>query len=76
MQMEEETKGYLTKPDSPKMAVKMEAGKKHTQSKVRNPTHTHTHTFNGPFARDYPGEPVPKGKTNLNFTEARDSEWQ
>jgi len=25
--------------------------------------------------QDYPGEPVP-GKTNLDFTEARDSEWQ
>jgi len=22
------------------------------------------------------GEPVPEGKTNLDFTEARDSEWQ
>jgi len=35
-----------------------------------------THTFNGPFFQDYPGEPVPKGKANLDFTEARDSEWQ
>jgi len=27
--------------------------------------------------RDYPGEPgKTKGKTNLDFTEARDSEWQ
>jgi len=25
---------------------------------------------------DYPGEPVPEGKTNLDFTEARDSERQ
>jgi len=23
-------------------------------------THTHTHPFNGPFFRDYPGEPVPE----------------
>ena len=38
-------------------------------------THTHIHPFNGPF-RDYPGEPVQKGKTNLDSTEARDSEWQ
>ena len=29
-----------------------------------------------PFVQDYPGEPVPEGKTNLDFTEARDSEWQ
>jgi len=28
--------------------------------------HTHTHTFNGPFS----------GTTNLDFSEARDSEWQ
>jgi len=26
--------------------------------------------------RDYPGKPVPESKTNLDFTEARDSEWQ
>ena len=36
---------------------------------------THTHPFNGPFSGTT-GEPVPKGKTNLDFTEARDSEWQ
>jgi len=29
-----------------------------------------------PFVWDYPGEPYQKGKTNLDFTEARDSEWQ
>jgi len=28
------------------------------------------------LVRDYPGEPVPKVKTNVDFTEARDSEWQ
>jgi len=39
-------------------------------------THTHTHPFNGPCYRDYPGEPVPDRQTNLDFTEARDSEWQ
>jgi len=41
----------------------------------RTHTHTYIHAFNGPF-RDYPGEPVQKGKTNLDFTEARDNEWQ
>jgi len=25
---------------------------------------------------DYPGEPEETGKTNLDFTEARDSQWQ
>ena len=40
-------------------------------------THTHTPVYR-PFFRDYPGEPVPEMwcKTNLDFTEARDSEWQ
>jgi len=31
-----------------------------------NDQYTHTHPFNGPL----------KGKTSLDFTEARDSEWQ
>ena len=38
-------------------------------------THTHTCLTARPFVQDYPGEPVPEGKTNLDFTEARDSEW-
>jgi len=40
-------------------------------------TNTHTHPFNGPLiVRDYPRELVSEGKTNQDFTEARDSEWQ
>ena len=35
----------------------------------------HTHPFNGRFSAT-PGERYQKGKTNLDFTEARDSEWQ
>ena len=38
--------------------------------------HTHTHTFNGPLSRTTRVSPYQKGKTNLDFTEARDSEWQ
>jgi len=39
--------------------------------------HTHTHTpIERTFVQDYPGEPVPERQTNLDFTEARDSEWQ
>ena len=37
---------------------------------------THTHPFNGPFSRTTQVSRDQKGKTNLNFTEARDSEWQ
>ena len=39
-------------------------------------TITHTHTHLTALFRDYLGEPVPlyqKGKTNLDFTEARDT---
>ena len=38
--------------------------------------HTHTHPFNGPFSRTTRVSRYQKGKTNLDFTEARDSEWQ
>ena len=42
------------------------------------PTHTntHTHPFNGPFSRTTQVGRYQKGRTNLDFTEARDSEWQ
>jgi len=39
-------------------------------------THTHTHLFNGPFSGTTQVSWYQKGKTNLDFTEARDSEWQ
>jgi len=38
--------------------------------------HTHTHLFNGPLSRTTQVSWYQKGKTNLDFTEARDSEWQ
>ena len=38
--------------------------------------HTHTHMFNGPLSRTTRVGRYQKGKTNLDFTEARDSEWQ
>ena len=38
--------------------------------------HTHTHTFNGPLSGTTWVSRYQKGKTNLDFTEARDSEWQ
>ena len=36
----------------------------------------HTHPFNGPFSGTTPVSWYEKGKTNLDFTEARGSEWQ
>ena len=37
---------------------------------------THTHLFNGPLSGTPRVSQYQKGKTNLDFTEARDSEWQ
>jgi len=37
---------------------------------------THTHPFNGPFSGTTQASQYQKGKTNLDFTEERDSEWQ
>ena len=38
--------------------------------------HTHTHTFNGPLSGTTRVSRYQKGKTNLDFTEARDRQWQ
>jgi len=37
---------------------------------------THTHPFNGPFSRTTWVNWYQRGKTHLDYTEARDSEWQ
>ena len=37
---------------------------------------THTHTLNGPLSGTTQVGRYQKGKTNLDFTVARDSEWQ
>jgi len=36
----------------------------------------HTHPFNGPFSGNTQVSRYQKGKTSLDFTEARNSEWQ
>jgi len=38
--------------------------------------HTHTHPFNGLLSGTTQVSRYQKGKTNLDFTEARDIEWQ
>jgi len=40
------------------------------------PIHTYIHTFNGPLSGTTQVSQYQKGKTNLDFTEARDIEWQ
>jgi len=39
-------------------------------------TITHTHLFNGPLSGTTRMSQYQKGKTNQDFTDARDSEWQ
>ena len=46
----------------------------HTRTHAR--THTHTHTFSGLLSGTTRVGQYQKGKTNLDFTEERDSEWQ
>jgi len=41
-----------------------------------NMNSNNTHQFNGPLSRTTRVSRYQKGKTNLDFTEARDSEWQ
>ena len=48
----------------------------HYTSSLWRYTHTHTHPFNVPFSGTTRVSRFQKGKTNLDFTEARDSEWQ
>ena len=47
-----------------------------TNSQSWSNTHTHTHPFNGPFSGTTRVGRYQKGQTNVDFTEARDSEWQ
>jgi len=48
----------------------------HTRARARARAHTHTHTFNGPFPGATWVSRYQKSKTNLDFTEVRDSKWQ
>ena len=48
----------------------------HAHAHAHIHAHTRTHPFNGPFSRTTWVSQYQKGKTNLDFTEARDSEWQ
>jgi len=46
------------------------------RTKMKQQTHKHTHPFNGPFSGSTQVSRYQKGKTNLDFTGATDSEWQ
>jgi len=47
-----------------------------SESFVHTHTYTHTHPFNGALSGTTQASRYQKGKTNLDFTEARDSEWK
>ena len=47
-----------------------------TICKIYDLNNTHTHPFNGPFSGTTQVSQYQKGKTNLDFTEVTDSEWQ
>ena len=59
---------YQKKP-SPNQPMQKKKNDLHRQQ-------AHTNTFNGPFSGTTRVSQYQKGKTNLDFTEARDSEWQ
>jgi len=61
---------YETHPDKRKRRKLPKDKNKHTYNKL------HSHKFNGPFSWSNWVSQYQKGKTNLDFTEARDSEWQ
>ena len=48
----------------------------HPICQCQNKWKEHTHTFNDPLSGTTRVSWYQKGKTNLDFTEARDSEWQ
>ena len=49
---------------------------RHFVDHFRKTENTHTHPFNGPLSGTTRVSGSQKGKTNLDFTVARDSEWQ
>jgi len=49
---------------------------KQSNTHARTHAHTHTHPFNGPLSGTTRLSRYQKGKTYLDFTEARDNEWQ
>ena len=78
---------YLPRPDTARPADKPDGiyDATHALSRARRVvsctrihthTHTHTHPFNGRLSGTTRVSRYQKGKTNLDFTGARDSEWQ
>ena len=60
----------------PHRCCHLHRGPKNRTVTVRRYTLLHTHPFNGSFSETTRVSWYQKGKTNLDFTEARGSEWQ
>ena len=65
----------LVLPITTSMSVTI-AGQGYIMTTAFTHTPVYTHPFNGPFSGTTRVSRYQKGKTNLDFTEARDSEWQ
>jgi len=64
--------GFLLHTDDGKITLNLPSDAQH----IYIQPHTHTHPFNGPLSGTTRVSRYQKGKSNLDFTEARDSEWQ
>jgi len=72
-----------TKPDTTKACIhqskkisKEKCRKKDKWGSMQYKQTIYIHSFNGPLSGTTQVSRYQKGKTNLDFTEARDSEWQ
>ena len=61
---------------APRRRLPSSAARRRLVIRPLNHTCTHTHPFNGPFSGTTRLSRYQKDKTTLDFTEARDSEWQ
>ena len=58
------------------LATECHSGDSFTTSLLFTAAHTYTHPFNGPLSETTRVSRYQKGKTSLDFTGARDNEWQ
>jgi len=59
-----------------KMKKKQQMHHAFSNQKKSTTTQTHTHTFNGALSGTTRVSQYQKGKTNLDFTKARDRQWR
>ena len=64
--------------NNPQLQIQYVTAIAHTKARntLASTQHTHTPPFNGSLSGTTQVSRYQKGETNLDFTEARDSEWQ